>query len=55
MESHNLQEWTRIGAMNPQIRKLLICRASVLRFMESKWTERKLSILTHHLAVPEVN
>jgi len=35
MESFDLQHWTRIGAMNPKIRKLLIRRASILRFMES--------------------
>jgi hypothetical protein len=35
MESFGLQDWTRIGAMNLKIRKLLICSASVLRFMES--------------------
>jgi len=35
MESLNLQDWTRIGAMNLKTRKLLICSPGVWRFMGS--------------------
>src|SRR5260221_277476 len=49
MESLNLQDWTRIGAMNLETRKLLNYRRSVWRFMESEDFRRQKLIVPMNL------